>query len=121
METAVLVRPLPRFSRILREPGLSGHIWCVTLDTAWVSQSIPSIMRAMSKLGDTKWASCFYRRRAKFHCKTASELNDALRGYDAAVFIVRDPDCWEIDDLIENATTDLGEHNIADDGNGSAG
>ena len=121
METAVLVRPLPRFSRILREPGLAGNIWCVTMDTAWVSQSLPSIIRAMAKLGDTKWASCFYRRRAKFHCKTASELNDALRDYDTAVCIVRDPDCWEINKPTENATADLGEHNFADDANGLAG
>ena len=119
METAVLVRPLPRFSRILREPGLSGNIWCVTMDTAWVSQSLPSIIRALAKVGDRRCASCFYRKRAKFRCKTASELNEALRGYDAAVFIVRDPDCWEIEDLIVNATTALGEPDSA--GDGSAG
>jgi len=101
---------VPKFLRILREPGLSGHIWCVTTPgVAWVSQSMPSIVRAMAKFGDRRWASCFYRKRAKFRCRTADELNRALLGYNAAMFIIRDPDCWEID-----ATADLGDDNNED-------
>ena len=123
MEMVVFVRPIPKFSRVLREPGLQGKIWCIVLfDSVWVSQSVPAIARAMARLGCKQWASNFYRLRGKCCCKNADELNAALEFCDGAFFVVRDPDNWEIECPIENATTNLGERDSAGDGiAGSAG
>ena len=102
METTLVVRPVPQFSFVHREPGLRGDIWRVgSRSRVWVGQSVPAIARALSeKSGDVVWASSLYRRQSReFTCKrlrTVSELNDALAELAEVTFVVRDPNCWVI-------------------------
>ena len=119
LEHVVLVRPMPWFSQVKREIGLSGGIWFVDTPYAtWVGQSLPAISRAMCKAGEYIWSSTLARLVATNRCSrgitcrrftAVSELNRALVGRREAFFVVRDPDCWEIEWKEErDAAFDLG-------------
>ena len=107
---------MPWFTRVKREIGLSGGIWFIETPCAtWVGQSLPAISRAMCKAGEYIWSSTLarlavtHRWTRGISCKkltSVSELNQALVGHSDAFFVVRDPDCWEIE--WKDAAFDLG-------------
>ena len=102
-EQIVHLCPVPRLARVGREDSLPGNIWFVTREQeTWVSQSLPAIMRALKDRGHEKSITCMYRagRNGEFRCrclKNVDELNEALVGRPEATFVVRDPDCWEVE------------------------
>ena len=117
LEHTILVRPMPWFTQVKREIGLSGGIWFIETPCAtWVGQSLPAISRAMCKAGEYIWSSTLARLVASKRCTrgiscnkftSVSELNSALNGHSDACFVVRDPDCWVIE-WKEDAAFDLG-------------